>query len=397
MNKKADFAVSEGSLQTEATLWPPQSNIVKWGADHTEGIGTRDHSTDFASVTTEIEPSVDALRDSRPHARIDDDALRHVFFADEGAVEIASASDADVPAVTPERDLRHGLESDGTGLEATKNASKHLGEVIKGFVDGLDARARLTGWACLPLAPTRRVSVNVLSDGSLIASTVADLPRPDVKGDGYGDGCSGFAVPLPQSMLDGRVHQLTVLWDALGAAPFSTDFAVELPALPSVDAAGDGPLVLTSMPPLSIEKQNQSATNYVPGHYVICTMPYPRPAYHVRGWHEPEDDFTWIRGIEGIIEMTIRRPHTAYTFMLEVFPNQFAGRTQTLEVFFNHFRVGFFEVPAPTTLSVELPAELFTRRKAQINLHCRFAEMANCPSAADRRRIGIALRGWCIG
>jgi hypothetical protein len=119
--------------------------------------------------------------------------------------------------------------------------------------------------------------------------------------------------------------------------------------------------------------------------------------YHVCGWHEPEDGFTWIRGIEWIIEMTIRRPHTAYTFMLEVFLNQLAGRTQALEVFFNHFSVGFFEVPAPTTLSVELPTELFKRRKTQINLHCRFAEVANCPGMVDRRTIGNAPHGWCIG
>jgi len=94
--------------------------------------------------------------------------------------------------------------------------------------------------------------------------------------------------------------------------------------------------------------------------------------------------------------MLLRRPLSSYTLSLEVVPNGVGGRLQTLEIFFNYFRVGFFEVSEPRTVSVELPAEIFILRKTRIHLHCRNAVTPSEHGIPDDRRLGIAVSGWCI-
>ncbi len=113
---------------------------------------------------------------------------------------------------------------------------------------------------------------------------------------------------------------------------------------------------------------------YVFGHVVVCAKPLPLAPYHTRGWHEPEHEFTWIDGVEGVLELLVRRPSGACQLDLHVIPHVVAGRPQTLEVYFNYFRLGRFEIPGPTTLSVELPSELFILQKTRINLHCPDAD-----------------------
>ena len=130
-----------------------------------------------------------------------------------------------------------------------------------------------------------------------------------------------------------------------------------------------------------------------PGTTSSACSPFPPPAFHVRGRHAPEPEFPWISGTEATIEMLIRRPSDHYRLVLDVVPNGVGGRLQTLEVFFNGFRMAYFEVPIATSLSMELPAELFNSRVARFNLRCENA-VSFC--AADPRKLGIAVAGWCI-
>jgi hypothetical protein len=262
---------------------------------------------------------------------------------------------------------------------------------IVGFVDGLDFQRRLIGWAYVRDAPARRVTVSLFSDGAPIVSGLADLARPDVKEAGHGDGFSGFALALPEYLFDGRARRLSVLYEASDLAPLPAELELDLPA--AVAPPGLPPGLPAAPRPRAEEPPGEI---YVPGHYVLCAQPYPLPAYHTRGWHEPEQDFTWIDGVEGVLEMMLRRPPRSYTLMLEVVPNGVGNRLQTLEVFFDYLRIGFFEVPSPTTLAIEIPGELFILRKTRINLHCRNAVVGTDHGVADARRLGIAIRGWSI-
>lgn len=71
---------------------------------------------------------------------------------------------------------------------------------------GLDHRGlgRLTGWVRAPAEPGRRLSVRLESEGRVIASALADLPRPDLAQAGFADPDCGFSLPVPPG--DGSVQ-----------------------------------------------------------------------------------------------------------------------------------------------------------------------------------------------
>jgi len=191
---------------------------------------------------------------------------------------------------------------------------------------------------------------------------------------------------------------------AVGGVKIATSPAT--PIMPnSGRAEGASPLLTEPVPlpmmaalrALSAAADRGSASVYVPGQYVACTSPYPLPVYHTTGWYEPEDQLTWIAGTEGIIELLIRRPRRSYFFLLDVVPNDFGGKPQVLEVFFNYFRLASIEVPNATSLSMKVPSELFILRNTRIALHCPNATVGTSHKLPETRRLGIAVRGWCIG
>lgn len=73
---------------------------------------------------------------------------------------------------------------------------------LEGFVDHADRRG-LVGWARDPAVPERVVALEVVAGGTVVATALADRPRPDLVRDGPGgrEARYGFAVrldaPLP--------------------------------------------------------------------------------------------------------------------------------------------------------------------------------------------------------
>ncbi len=65
------------------------------------------------------------------------------------------------------------------------------------------------GWAYAPDEPQRRLTVEILARGRLVAATVADLPREDLAQAGIGDGRHGFLVDLSRVLRRGP-HPITV-------------------------------------------------------------------------------------------------------------------------------------------------------------------------------------------
>jgi hypothetical protein len=295
-------------------------------------------------------------------------------------------------AARPPPDPPAAADAAPTPAEAEATAPEAALPAILGHIDGLDMHRRISGWACLPGGAAPPVRVDVLDGDDLVVSGLADELREDVRAAGHGDGLCGFTLSLPERLLDGRPHRITIRCEAPEAQPFVAELMLDLPI--HVPAAGGA----AARPQLELPVvEDRLAAGYTPGQYVACTRPHGLPPYHIRGWHEPEDEFTWIDGIEGVLEMAIHRPARSYTLLLDVVPNGVGNRLQTLEVFFNYLRAGFFEVPAPAMLSIELPAELFILRKTRINLHCGQALVGAEYGIPDARRLGIALRGWCIG
>ena len=90
------------------------------------------------------------------------------------------------------------------------------GGPIEGFVDGCIA-GEIRGWAMDRRQPNRRVHVLALSDGRIVAETLADLSRSDLVQDGRGDGRHAFRLRLPAALLDGEARTVQVQAMAGGA------------------------------------------------------------------------------------------------------------------------------------------------------------------------------------
>ena len=66
------------------------------------------------------------------------------------------------------------------------------------------------GWAFDADTPTRRVQVRIKVDGRIVAETIADEFREDVRDAGYGDGYSGWSVDLFGRLTPFRDHAVSV-------------------------------------------------------------------------------------------------------------------------------------------------------------------------------------------
>lgn len=80
---------------------------------------------------------------------------------------------------------------------------------MKGRVDAID-QGRLYGWAFDPGEPGARLGIRVLQGSQVIAETVADRNRADLRRNGIGDGNHAFEILLPETAL-ARAAELVVV------------------------------------------------------------------------------------------------------------------------------------------------------------------------------------------
>ena len=120
------------------------------------------------------------------------------------------------------------------------------------------------------------------------------------------------------------------------------------------------------------------------------------PNYLGQGWHEVEPEYTWMAGEEANIRFRVRRPNKSYTLKLNVISIDGLDHRQSIEVFFNYFRVGFGHVRGETTLEAELPAALFMLPEAVLGLHCSRTVRPSEQGGQDTRLLGVALRCWSL-
>lgn len=96
-------------------------------------------------------------------------------------------------------------------------------EAVVGYVEQLSDR-QLTGWVWCPARPDSRLAVRVLLDGALLATELADLPRPSLVAAGIGDGRYGFRVQLPPRKAADGPHALRVETDTGVVLPRARGF-----------------------------------------------------------------------------------------------------------------------------------------------------------------------------
>jgi hypothetical protein len=101
----------------------------------------------------------------------------------------------------------------------------------------------ISGWACLPDHPLVPVVLEVVHNGKVIAITIADRFRSDLRRAGIGDGRHAFHIELPRPLDPQREHHLVIRRAADGLPlpgcplhlparrPMSILAAIDLPAL----------------------------------------------------------------------------------------------------------------------------------------------------------------------
>ena len=104
-----------------------------------------------------------------------------------------------------------------------------VSDAVIGFLESVD-RQSITGWACAPAQPNLPVSLGIYNRGALLARTVANIMRPDVRAAGFGNGRCGFKVTLPAPLPALLRHEISVV-PIGGAVPLTGSPVVLDPAL----------------------------------------------------------------------------------------------------------------------------------------------------------------------
>ncbi len=94
------------------------------------------------------------------------------------------------------------------GIAAPFFSTVHKAEPKLEFnVDVLNSQG-IEGWAWTPTAPNEPVGLELLSDGKVVAETVAKTFRPRLHASGNGEGKFTFRLNFPPAVTDGRMHKL---------------------------------------------------------------------------------------------------------------------------------------------------------------------------------------------
>jgi hypothetical protein len=105
---------------------------------------------------------------------------------------------------------------------SSRQAEAQAGGSLEGFHDIASCDA-ISGWAWDSNQPNSPISVDIYSDGNLLATVTANLFRQDLLNAGKGNGFHAFSFPTPASLKDGQPHSILVRFAnsniALGNSP----------------------------------------------------------------------------------------------------------------------------------------------------------------------------------
>lgn len=141
------------------------------------------------------------------------DAADAAVTVDEAAAKVLIAEDDLASAGL----AGSGFTGSGTVMEfpaaappAAAPASAPVAAQVEGYIDGLDARWNVVGWARSFLAVDERLKVELVEDGQAVSAEMAMRFRGDLLDAGRGDGQYGFQLSIPAHLFDGLRHRLSV-------------------------------------------------------------------------------------------------------------------------------------------------------------------------------------------
>jgi hypothetical protein len=164
--------------------------------------------------TPVIADSIESYREFAPFCTLDDWADGLARIAEQPEAERARAAGArtyieehwTTEALSLKWQSALGLESQAVKAPAA-NGRRGPVAALEGLrtQGGVDHRGagRLTGWARVAADPARKLTVRLEQQGRVLASTIADLPRPDLALAGFAESACGFSLMAPTDSSDG--------------------------------------------------------------------------------------------------------------------------------------------------------------------------------------------------
>lgn len=95
-----------------------------------------------------------------------------------------------------------------TGAVAAKPAA--MPSTVEGYIDGLDSRWHVVGWARSLVAADERLQVELIEGVRIVSSDTAMRFRGDLLDAKRGDGKYGFQLSIPTDLFDGTRHSFAV-------------------------------------------------------------------------------------------------------------------------------------------------------------------------------------------
>ncbi len=111
---------------------------------------------------------------------------------------------------------------------------------FEGYMDGLDSRWNVVGWARSLPEVEERLTVELVEDGRAVSSDIAIRFRGDLLAAKRGDGRYGFQLAIPTSLFNGMRHSFTVRVAQPGTANVVGQLDIILPSRLPKTAGGGG-------------------------------------------------------------------------------------------------------------------------------------------------------------
>jgi len=140
---------------------------------------------------------------------------------------------------------------------------------LHGHFDRVESGTAI-GWAARGASDSQRLELELVVDGVVVARTVADEFRADVRAAGFGNGCFGFGLRVPESFFDGAPHQIEVREHASGTCleggpiPWIADGNTAAPSVPGTEERHLAQAVQAGSGAASVGQRSEAEESSIP-------------------------------------------------------------------------------------------------------------------------------------
>jgi hypothetical protein len=211
----------------------PDGTVHGWCADIDMSSGLRRVSILVDGLKVVEDVVCDMFRQDLQAAGIGDG--RHGFHAELPASIRVPGAEAEICLLDEASGLRIGRP-----VKAQWAASPPRAAVLEAHIDQITPEGMVAGWCWDRTDPDRRLVLNVLVDGTQVATSIAGIYREDLHQAGKGTGHCGFSFFLPWSAISSRAEIALTLQDSETGLPVGQRMLMQCPQIVNTEQRIDG-------------------------------------------------------------------------------------------------------------------------------------------------------------